>query len=119
STVRGAHPTLPCRLSFAPVGRPRVPPSFPTRALPISGAGTGAVVVAGAGACAAPEFRAVSANSTIAAVASPSPAITTKRAPHGEDRKNTRLNSSHVSNSYAVFCLKKKIYRTRKELQQA
>src|SRR5207249_9570936 len=28
-------------------------------------------------------------------------------APH-EDRKSTRLNSSHVSNSYAVFCLKKK-----------
>src|SRR5699024_12451944 len=26
----------------------------------------------------------------------------------GEDRKSTRLNSSHVSISYAVFCLKKK-----------
>src|SRR5204862_6706161 len=25
-----------------------------------------------------------------------------------EDRKSTRLNSSHVENSYAVFCLKKK-----------
>src|SRR6266511_4790410 len=25
-----------------------------------------------------------------------------------EDRKSTRLNSSHVKNSYAVFCLKKK-----------
>src|SRR5207249_10782537 len=25
------------------------------------------------------------------------------------DRKSTRLNSSHVSTSYAVFCLKKKI----------
>src|SRR5690606_39603253 len=24
-----------------------------------------------------------------------------------EDRKSTRLNSSHVKNSYAVFCLKK------------
>src|SRR5438067_10480821 len=29
------------------------------------------------------------------------------RAEHG-DRKSTRLNSSHVSISYAVFCLKKK-----------
>src|SRR5438067_11184531 len=29
------------------------------------------------------------------------------RAQH-EDRKSTRLNSSHVSISYAVFCLKKK-----------
>src|SRR5699024_12714840 len=27
----------------------------------------------------------------------------------GRDRKSTRLNSSHVSISYAVFCLKKKI----------
>src|SRR5690606_4321594 len=25
-----------------------------------------------------------------------------------QDRKSTRLNSSHVKNSYAVFCLKKK-----------
>src|SRR5437868_9710930 len=28
--------------------------------------------------------------------------------PEGVDRKSTRLNSSHVSISYAVFCLKKK-----------
>src|SRR5690625_6595002 len=27
-----------------------------------------------------------------------------------QDRKSTRLNSSHVAISYAVFCLKKKIY---------
>src|SRR5437868_7941539 len=30
------------------------------------------------------------------------------RDPRLEDRKSTRLNSSHVSISYAVFCLKKK-----------
>src|SRR5699024_11775149 len=30
---------------------------------------------------------------------------------HLQDRKSTRLNSSHVSISYAVFCLKKKIER--------
>src|SRR5699024_11441604 len=30
------------------------------------------------------------------------------RKSHQEDRKSTRLNSSHVSISYAVFCLKKK-----------
>src|SRR5690625_6816339 len=29
----------------------------------------------------------------------------------GEDRKSTRLNSSHVAISYAVFCLKKKTTR--------
>src|SRR5262245_64839191 len=27
---------------------------------------------------------------------------------HSEDRKSTRLNSSHLGISYAVFCLKKK-----------
>src|SRR5699024_12827373 len=31
------------------------------------------------------------------------------------DRKSTRLNSSHVSSSYAVFCLKKKNSRENKE----
>ena len=29
-----------------------------------------------------------------------------------KDRKSTRLNSSHITISYAVFCLKKKIKRT-------
>src|SRR5438874_10346294 len=29
------------------------------------------------------------------------------------DRKSTRLNSSHVENSYAVFCLKKRIQTAR------
>src|SRR5207249_9573700 len=46
--------------------------------------------------------------------ASPSPGRplgrTTQRPPRAQvqDRKSTRLNSSHVSISYAVFCLKKK-----------
>src|SRR5690625_6897208 len=30
-----------------------------------------------------------------------------------KDRKSTRLNSSHVAISYAVFCLKKKIRRNQ------
>src|SRR5207249_12144724 len=38
--------------------------------------------------------------------------VTLGRRPHppvgAADRKSTRLNSSHVSISYAVFCLKKK-----------
>src|SRR5690349_21978160 len=34
-------------------------------------------------------------------------ALPSRRAPR--DRKSTRLNSSHVEISYAVFCLKKKI----------
>src|SRR5690606_39481202 len=31
----------------------------------------------------------------------------------GQDRKSTRLNSSHVKISYAVFCLKKKKQKQR------
>src|SRR5256885_13050294 len=34
----------------------------------------------------------------------------------GEDRKSTRLNSSHLVISYAVFCLKQKKQRTRATL---
>src|SRR2546430_12373324 len=33
-----------------------------------------------------------------------------------EDRKSTRLNSSHSQISYAVFCLKKKKYSTASDL---
>src|SRR5436305_12686899 len=33
-----------------------------------------------------------------------------------EDRKSTRLNSSHVRISYAVFCLKKKNWRRSQRL---
>src|SRR3712207_8675368 len=33
-----------------------------------------------------------------------------------EDRKSTRLNSSHANISYAVFCLKKKIKHLRKHV---
>src|SRR3712207_8611864 len=35
-----------------------------------------------------------------------------------EDRKSTRLNSSHANISYAVFCLKKKIKRTCNKKRQ-
>src|SRR5690349_23965796 len=36
---------------------------------------------------------------------------------HG-DRKSTRLNSSHVEISYAVFCLKKKKKKNKKTIKQ-
>src|SRR5947199_7966464 len=35
---------------------------------------------------------------------------------NGEDRKSTRLNSSHLGISYAVFCLKKKKIRKMKDV---
>src|SRR3712207_7130384 len=34
----------------------------------------------------------------------------------GQDRKSTRLNSSHANISYAVFCLKKKKIKNNKQL---
>src|SRR5256885_8185512 len=39
---------------------------------------------------------------------SPPQSTRVKRSWPGEDRKSTRLNSSHLVISYAVFCLKKK-----------
>src|SRR2546430_12906022 len=40
------------------------------------------------------------------------PVLAVERAARTEDRKSTRLNSSHSQISYAVFCLKKKTVRT-------
>src|SRR5256885_3704197 len=37
---------------------------------------------------------------------------------HGADRKSTRLNSSHLVISYAVFCLKKKKKERRTRLSR-
>src|SRR5436305_10717361 len=55
------------------------------------------------------EFR--SAKNAIDAIARERPGATVadiRRAFDNRDRKSTRLNSSHVRISYAVFCLKKK-----------
>src|SRR3970282_1570325 len=38
----------------------------------------------------------------------------TPRPPDVRDRKSTRLNSSHITISYAVFCLKKKKTKARR-----
>src|SRR5207253_7783151 len=38
-----------------------------------------------------------------------------ERCPDARDRKSTRLNSSHVAISYAVFCLKKKKQKNHKQ----
>src|SRR5438045_6596231 len=42
-----------------------------------------------------------------------SPQVLDVRTAAARDRKSTRLNSSHLGISYAVFCLKKKITRQR------
>src|SRR5437870_10931616 len=52
----------------------------------------------------------ISSNTMPSKVTAP-PAHASSRVPAagvGRDRKSTRLNSSHVAISYAVFCLKKK-----------
>src|SRR3712207_8702786 len=51
-----------------------------------------------------------SRDATLAAGPSPLDERRTRPAgpPEDEDRKSTRLNSSHANISYAVFCLKKK-----------
>src|SRR3712207_7641792 len=47
--------------------------------------------------------------STVAAVTvTPDETESSANVSPGEDRKSTRLNSSHANISYAVFCLKKK-----------
>src|SRR5690625_7096383 len=51
-----------------------------------------------------------------AVIMEPAPAPACLRGRWLQDRKSTRLNSSHVAISYAVFCLKKKkpeLYSTR------
>src|SRR5947207_3247809 len=59
--------------------------------------------------------HAVPVQSTIEVVNSPTHLILLHaRAP--QDRKSTRLNSSHTVISYAVFCLKKKITKSTVEL---
>src|SRR5207249_11452156 len=74
-------------------------------------------------------FRSSSSSRTIGTCVVRSPSETCRiprsRAPSGfqtrrrttrRDRKSTRLNSSHVSTSYAVFCLKKKnIHREQRD----
>src|SRR6266702_3176929 len=53
-----------------------------------------------------PTDRGIHTSWTVTAVAAP--------ASSSRDRKSTRLNSSHVAISYAVFCLKKKkVFRAK------
>src|SRR5256885_8680159 len=48
--------------------------------------------------------------SRLALATDPRGAVEAIAASLGQDRKSTRLNSSHLVISYAVFCLKKKTY---------
>src|SRR5437899_5472238 len=58
-------------------------------------------------------FRSGAVTPAKAGVHIPEPVIMGPRFRGDEDRKSTRLNSSHLGISYAVFCLKKKKKTTR------
>src|SRR2546426_4495820 len=58
-----------------------------------------------------------SAEPAQAASAAPAPAFAVDKQTRPTDRKSTRLNSSHLVISYAVFCLKKK-KKKQKETSQ-
>src|SRR5690349_23187640 len=54
-------------------------------------------------------------SSGLAATGASGPGCTAR--PRSRDRKSTRLNSSHVEISYAVFCLKKKKKKNNQQRQ--
>src|SRR5436305_8353605 len=58
-----------------------------------------------------PEARQDRGDRRLADLAAVPPAV---RGEQAGDRKSTRLNSSHVRISYAVFCLKKKKKKSKK-----
>src|SRR5436309_9764753 len=53
-------------------------------------------------------FRSTAQHRTDRRAAQPRQPVASHQGGHSADRKSTRLNSSHVKISYAVFCLKKK-----------
>src|SRR5690349_25122155 len=98
--VSNSNTISPPFVFFLLIRRPPRSTLFPYTTLFRSGLGAGCT--AGGGAAARRERR------------GPVPARRRRRDPgagarrRGRDRKSTRLNSSHVEISYAVFCLKKK-----------
>src|SRR5256885_6787006 len=62
----------------------------------------------------APAVSSPSSSATPTATTSRSTGASTRSA-RPADRKSTRLNSSHLVISYAVFCLKKKKYLDRRQ----
>src|SRR5690606_40353460 len=96
-------------LSIARPGRPRALPSFPPRRSSdlqhdVLRTPERRAVVADMGRHARPADPATVGLRVLVVV------VRSQRQPvrAGGDRKSTRLNSSHVKNSYAVFCWKRK-----------
>src|SRR5688500_19304873 len=75
--------------------------------------------VTGVQTCALPIYRDVVADvPPLAGGRQHEHAVLVPQADGGPDRKSTRLNSSHLVISYAVFCLKKKRNYRRAEANQ-
>src|SRR5690606_1570803 len=74
----------------------------------IQGAAPGLQVVAASGDPGAAASIRIRGISSISGINDPLWVIDGREVIGNEDRKSTRLNSSHVKISYAVFCLKKK-----------
>src|SRR5207245_11785183 len=105
------RPTLPSFGCYVPH---RHLHSFPTRrSSDLRGAGSAETIVARRSSCegsahdATAELEPTTYGWTYGVTGWASAAGATSNAPR-TDRKSTRLNSSHGSISYAVFCLKKK-----------
>src|SRR5439155_20654291 len=95
---------------FTPISRPPTSTLFPYTTLFRSGAGGSAVrdVCAADGAVRAARLRGERDLRSRQGRQHPLHAERAVRPARAADRKSTRLNSSHVAISYAVFCLKKK-----------
>src|SRR5690606_41236442 len=104
-------------LSAPSLARPRRPPPFPYTTLFRSvrpGRDRGGRVPAGGTSSVRGTHHPSPTRRPGAApvVGGDAPARAPRRRPRGRaDRKSTRLNSSHVKISYAVFCVKKKTQR--------
>src|SRR5262245_62314039 len=107
-------------LLFSPPAPPRISPLSLHDALPISGpSGTWAWTGTGAPSSSTRSTRSRPGAATMATTSRPRTQGCSGPSPRRPppDRKSTRLNSSHLGISYAVFCLKKKNnQRNHKEL---
>src|SRR5690606_40545810 len=89
------HDALPISYSEKAVVQLRGSESLPNTPLPVSPKAETVAM--------APVMQKIAENESIPRSGSQKPEAKSNR-----DRKSTRLNSSHVKISYAVFCLKKK-----------
>src|SRR5207249_10304449 len=111
SSMSARHPTPAHPSLFLSLRPPPSHPLFPYTTLfrSTSNGATAMRFGSRVGLALAPQCATDTTRAPMAAVTAPATAAI--------DRKSTRLNSSHVSISYAVFCLKKKRYNSEPVLR--